>query len=64
MNCNAASAGVAKFLKLMKQMVESPTKSKAVMDLVIANNVDLMSEVKVKKILGNRDHKVINFEVT
>lgn len=60
-NSSIISAWAAKFLnslrgKFMEQLVESPSRNTTVLDLVITNNADLITEVKIKESIGNSDH--------
>lgn len=47
----------------MDQMVETPNRNSADLDLDITNNAERKSEVKAPESLGTSDHKVITFEV-
>ncbi|XP_073458774.1 uncharacterized protein [Aquarana catesbeiana] len=47
----------------MGQMVDAPTKNKALLDLLITNNTDLIMDVEIWGNLGNSDHRSIGFSI-
>lgn len=47
----------------MCQMVEVPASENALLDLLISNDTELITDVEVKDTLGNIDYRVITFAV-
>lgn len=48
----------------MGQLVNAPTRDKALLDLLITNNTDPIGDVEIWRILGNSDRKVITFRIS
>ena len=47
----------------MVQFIEAPTRNDALLDLVISNHVELITNVQIKEHLGSSDHNMISFDV-
>ncbi|XP_059827241.1 uncharacterized protein LOC132394851 [Hypanus sabinus] len=45
----------------LEQLVWEPTRDKAILDLVLCNDQDLISDLEVKEPLGGSDHNIISF---
>ncbi|XP_059823488.1 uncharacterized protein LOC132392907 [Hypanus sabinus] len=45
----------------LEQLVQEPTRDKAILDLVLCNEQDLISDLEVKEPLGGSDHNMISF---
>ncbi|KAJ7409030.1 hypothetical protein BTVI_58103 [Pitangus sulphuratus] len=65
----AGTTWARRFLKnlddnIMEQVLREPTWKDALLDLMLVNRVDLMSEVEIGGHLGHREHKVIEFKIS
>ncbi|XP_072426477.1 protein FRG1 isoform X1 [Chiloscyllium punctatum] len=47
----------------LEQLVMEPTREKAILDLVLCNEPELIRELKVKEPLGSSDHNTISFNL-
>ena len=47
----------------MFQMVDAPTRNNALLDLLITNNTDLITDVEIRGNLGNSNHRSIGFSI-
>ncbi|KAE8597549.1 hypothetical protein XENTR_v10016507 [Xenopus tropicalis] len=45
------------------QLVQEPTRNDSILDLVISNNTELISNICVGEHLGNSDHNMVSFEI-
>lgn len=51
-------------METRNQLVEALTRTNALLDLVISNNTELISDMEITENLGTSEHKVITFEVS
>ena len=48
----------------MVQLIEAPTRNDALLDLVISNHAERITNVQIKEHLGSSDHNMILFDVS
>ena len=48
----------------MVQFVDTPTRKDALLDLVISNQAELVTNIHIKEHLGNSDHNMISFNLS
>ena len=48
----------------MVQFIEAPTRNDALLDLIISNHAELITNVQIKEHLGSSDHNMISFDVS
>ena len=49
--------------RFLLQLVREPTRSEAILDLILTTDEDLVSNVRVGEHLGNSDHNIIRFDL-
>uniref|UniRef100_A0A803JG40 Reverse transcriptase domain-containing protein n=1 Tax=Xenopus tropicalis TaxID=8364 RepID=A0A803JG40_XENTR len=64
----AKSEKASRFVNMLNdnflfQAVQEPTRNDAILDLVISNNNELISNICVGEHLGNSDHNMVSFEI-
>uniref|UniRef100_A0A803JAV9 Reverse transcriptase domain-containing protein n=1 Tax=Xenopus tropicalis TaxID=8364 RepID=A0A803JAV9_XENTR len=64
----AKSERASRFVNMLNdnflfQAVQEPTRNDSILDLVISNNAELISNICVGEHLGNSDHNMVSFEI-
>uniref|UniRef100_A0A803JLD2 Reverse transcriptase domain-containing protein n=1 Tax=Xenopus tropicalis TaxID=8364 RepID=A0A803JLD2_XENTR len=64
----AKSEKASRFVNMLNdnflfQVVQEPTRNESILDLVISNNTELISNICVGEHLGNSDHNMVSFEI-